>query len=48
MHCHSWRLVSTLLASAALFLTPPVATAAELGLDELPYVPYVSTPEAVV
>jgi len=49
MRSHVRALVSALLASFALAcLTPPMRATAEKGLDELPYVPYVSTPEAVV
>jgi SAM-dependent methyltransferase len=49
MHCHPRPYLWVLLASlAAAFLLPHMVATAEKSLDELPYVPYVSTPEAVV
>ncbi len=48
MHCRAWRLVSSLLASVALCLGPFSVMRSAQGADESPYVPYVSTPEAVV
>ena len=49
MHCHPRPQLWVLLAFlAATFLRPLTAATVEKGLDELPYVPYVSTPEAVV
>jgi SAM-dependent methyltransferase len=42
-------LLSALLASLSLAcLTPLITAMAETGLDEMPYVPYVPTPEVVV
>ena len=49
MQYHPRPLVSALLASlAAALLTPLTTATAQKGLGELPYAPYVSTPERVV
>ena len=48
MRSYPRPLVSALLTFLAAAFVTPVMMAAEKGLDEEPYVPYVPTPEAVV
>ena len=48
MLCQPRPHVWALLAFLAALLVPLMAATAEKGLDALPYVPYVSTPQAVV